>query len=183
MGGDASVGQVFLLHCKAWMQPSANIKPRAEVTKSAPAHKAQATSVGFMRLCRLWFINTFSTTGKASLSGKPTLSISDMGAAPVPPSPPSRVIKSGADSSPRSLISAHSLFSQSHQLATVLKPTGLPVTVLIRADGIFTLWDVANLGNFFGDFYLRKYAAFTGFCSLAEFKLKHFYLLVRGDLF
>jgi hypothetical protein len=30
------VGQVFLLHFIAWMQPSANMKPRAELAKSAP---------------------------------------------------------------------------------------------------------------------------------------------------
>ena len=35
------VGQVFLLQCSAWMQPSANMKPRADVTKSAPAHSAR----------------------------------------------------------------------------------------------------------------------------------------------
>ena len=32
------------------MQPSENMKPRAEVTKSAPTHNAQATSAGMMSL-------------------------------------------------------------------------------------------------------------------------------------
>ena len=40
------VGHVFLLHFRACIHPNANMKPRAEFTKSAPAQKAQATSAG-----------------------------------------------------------------------------------------------------------------------------------------
>jgi hypothetical protein len=40
------VGQVFLLHCSAWIQPSANMKPRADTQKSAPIQSAQATLAG-----------------------------------------------------------------------------------------------------------------------------------------
>ena len=35
------VGQVFLLHLSAWIQPIENMNPRAEVTKSAPEASAQ----------------------------------------------------------------------------------------------------------------------------------------------
>jgi hypothetical protein len=38
------------LHCRACMQPKANIKPRAEFTKSAPMDKAHATDDGVINL-------------------------------------------------------------------------------------------------------------------------------------
>ena len=79
------------------------------------------------------FIRTSSTAGNASFNVKPTLSISDIGAAPVPPSPPSTVIKSGADSSPRSLINTHNSSNHCVELMTVLNPTGFPDTVRIRS--------------------------------------------------
>ena len=44
------VGQVFLLHCSDCTQPSANMKPRAELTLSAPIHSAAATPAGLMSL-------------------------------------------------------------------------------------------------------------------------------------
>jgi hypothetical protein len=104
------VGQVFLWHFSAWMQPSANMKPRAEVTKSAPAASAQAISPGFtslplatMRMRSLSPISLRKSTsrGSASRIDMPTRSINGMGEAPVPPSPPSSVMKSGALSGPR----------------------------------------------------------------------------------
>jgi len=44
------VGQVFLLHFSAWIQPSENMNPRAVTTKFTPAHNAHATPDGVMNL-------------------------------------------------------------------------------------------------------------------------------------
>jgi hypothetical protein len=44
------VGQVFVWQRRAWMQPSENMKPRAVLTKSAPAASAQATRAGVTSL-------------------------------------------------------------------------------------------------------------------------------------
>ena len=105
-----AVGQVFRLHLSAWMQPSENMKPRAEVTKSAPAQIAQATSPGHDQLAAGDDADALLQPVPVAhvhhprqrlASGMPTRSISGIGAAPVPPSPPSTVMKSGAQSGPR----------------------------------------------------------------------------------
>ena len=135
------VGQVFLLHCMAWIQPSENIKPRADTTQSAPAHKAQATSAGlislpeaitFMRSRKPYSFSLSTSKGKVSWISNPISSIKVSGAAPVPPSPLSIVMKSGAQSSPRCLIVENNSSSQMPSPITVLKPTGLPVMLRNR---------------------------------------------------
>ncbi len=118
------------------------MKPRADTQKSAPMQTAQATLAGFTSLPeamtltrsrRPCALSLSTTSGRLSRSGRPTSSISGIGAAPVPPSAPSTVMKSGADSTPRRLISTHSSSSQPHAPMTLLKPTGLPVSSRIRA--------------------------------------------------
>ncbi len=79
------MGQVFLLHFNAWIQPSENINPRAELTKSAPVARAQATSPGTTNLpeairrirdCNPRSASISTTLGRDSRKGKPTKSIS-----------------------------------------------------------------------------------------------------------
>ena len=69
--------------------------------------------------------------GSDSLSDKPTLSINAIGEAPAPPSPPSTVIKSGAESTPRTLTSFRKPSSHLMCPITVLKPTGFLVILRI----------------------------------------------------
>ena len=67
------VGQVLRLHLSDWMQPSANMKPRAETTKSAPTQSAQATADGVTnfpdairrtRSLSPWRLRRLSTIGR-----------------------------------------------------------------------------------------------------------------------
>ena len=89
------VGQVFLLHCNACTQPNANIKPRAELTQSAPRQSAAATPPGLiilpeqitrMRWRRPCCCNLPTTRSRLHRTGRPMKSIRLWGAAPVPPS-------------------------------------------------------------------------------------------------
>ncbi len=123
-------------------------KARAEQTKSAPMHKAQATSAGvislpeaitLIRSRRPYSPSVSTSNGKLSRSGSPMSSIRGIGAAPVPPSAPSTVMKSGAEPSPRAWIAAHSSSSQ-------------------PADG----------GDLRGDLGSRQDAALAGFRALAQ---------------
>ena len=88
----------------AWIHPTANIKPRAELTQSAPSAMVLEISKALMILplaptliCSLSPAPTkvLCTNNKPSRNGVPMWSISSMGAAPVPPSAPSTTIKSG----------------------------------------------------------------------------------------
>ena len=92
------------------MQPNANINPLAEVTKFAPKHNAQATSAGVTNLpdeitftlsYNPYCLSLLTKIGKLSFKGKPISSSNGIGAAPVPPSALSTVIKSGAYIFPR----------------------------------------------------------------------------------
>ena len=118
------------------MQPKEKRNPRALLIKSAPAHKAQATSAGVMSLpeaiirtlsLRPYSLRKSTSIGRDSLITIPTSSISDCGAAPVPPSPLSKVIKSGADSMPLCLISVNNSCNHSSVPITILNPTGKPL--------------------------------------------------------
>ena len=99
------------------MHPNENIKPRALLTKSAPALNAQAISTGLSNLPlaitlilsrSLKRLRRSTTSGRLSSIGAPILSIKLSGAAPVPPSPLSMVMKSGAQLSPRFKIAVNS---------------------------------------------------------------------------
>ena len=116
------------------------MKPRAEVIKSVPTHKAHAISVGVINFPELitlilsrkpYSINLSISFGKLSRKGNPTSSINDIGAAPVPPSALSSVIKSGACSMPRFLIACIKSSSQPYAPNTILNPTGLPAACRI----------------------------------------------------
>ena len=54
-------------------------------------------------------------------------SASACGAAPLPPSPPSTAMKSGANAMPRRATASHSSFMNRQPPIAVLMPTGLPV--------------------------------------------------------
>src|SRR5579885_2039997 len=177
------VGQVFLLHCRAWMQPSANMKPRAVLMKSAPTHSAQATSAGVTSLpeaitrtrSRRPYSSSLSTSsGRLSRSGKPMSSMSGCGAAPVPPSALSTVMKSGALSAPRFSTSANSSSSHDPSLTTALKPTGLPVTSRMRA--IMSRRDAADARNLLRHLGARQDAALAGLRALAQLDFNHAHL-------
>ena len=75
------VGHLPEPHFIAWMQPMLNMKPRAEETKSAPMHSAQATLSGVIslpaaisriRCSSPWRARAAATSGKAWVIGRPT---------------------------------------------------------------------------------------------------------------
>ena len=75
------VGQLPDPHFIAWMQPKLNMNPRAELTKSAPSHSAQATLSGvtnlpaaiiLIRSCKPCDSRTSATIGSAWVIGNPT---------------------------------------------------------------------------------------------------------------
>ena len=86
------------------MQPTLIIIPLAIFTKSAPKPNAMAILSGVMSLpdanililsLTPYFSNIPETMGSAVSKGNPTPSSSSWKVAPVPPSPPSTVIKLG----------------------------------------------------------------------------------------
>ena len=98
------VGQVFVLHSNACIQPNDSIMDLAALHISAPSEKFFTKSNPVCTLPEaIIFIcffkpNPFSasyTNAKPSRNGIPTELLNSNGAAPVPPSPPSTVIKSG----------------------------------------------------------------------------------------
>jgi hypothetical protein len=115
------------------MQPSANMKPRAELHQSAPSAISRAMSKALttlpaapmrMRCFRFSPTSELRTSSSPSCSGAPTWSVNSSGAAPVPPSAPSTTMKSGT--MPVSSIALqmpnHSQGWPMHSL----KPVGLP---------------------------------------------------------
>ena len=123
------------------MQPSANMKPRALLTKSAPQASAQAARAE-VTSCPAAMILTLSlipasirastTRGRASSIDSDMWSASACGAAPEPPSPPSTAMKSGASPTPRRATASVSRFMNCQPPMAVLIPTGLPVTSRTR---------------------------------------------------
>ena len=86
------------------MQPSANMKPRAELHQSAPSAMTRAMSKALMilpaapilmRSRALMPISALCTKFNPSRIGMPRWSVNSSGAAPVPPSLPSTTMKSG----------------------------------------------------------------------------------------
>ena len=115
------------------MQPRASIMPRAELAMSAPRARARIRWKPVRILpeapMRMSFFrskpNSASTTkARPSLSGKPTELEYSIGAAPVPPSPPSTVMKSGL--MPVSTIALQMAKNSLRKPTQSLKPTGLP---------------------------------------------------------
>ncbi|CAC6972710.1 Uncharacterised protein [Staphylococcus aureus] len=105
--------------------------PRAILTKSAPKPSAIAILSGVTNLpdaanftlSRIpYFSNMPDTIGRAVNSGKPTPSCNSWNVAPVPPSPPSIVIKLGYLSN--STIVRTSVSISETLLTTILNPTG-----------------------------------------------------------
>jgi len=90
VGGDAGRTGVGRQR-SAWMQPSANMKPRAVLTKSAPTHSAHAAladvislpaAITLIRLLRSACSSESTTRGNASAIGRLMWSINVCGAAP-----------------------------------------------------------------------------------------------------
>ncbi len=98
------VGQWLELQRSAWMQPSANIIARAALQMSAPSATLVAIWNPVFTLPdatrRTWSrsptpTSALCTNDSPSFSGVPMESENSSGAAPVPPSAPSTVMKSG----------------------------------------------------------------------------------------
>ncbi len=98
------VGQRSVWQLSDWMQPSENMKPRAELHQSAPIAIARAMSKAvaifpeapiLMRSRALMPISALWTKLTPSRIGMPRWSMNSSGAAPVPPSLPSTTMKSG----------------------------------------------------------------------------------------
>ena len=127
------VGQVFLWQSKAWIQPRENIIPLALAHKSAPRDNFFRISIPFKILPEATILISFfklnpikasTTKTKASRKGIPTELVYSKGAAPVPPSPPSTVIKSGVR--PVSCITLQRLINSSFLPIQSLIPIGFP---------------------------------------------------------
>ena len=127
------VGQWLVWHFIAWMQPTANIIPRAERVKSAPWMIRVTMSNPLVILpdapilmCSRRPVPTrqFCTIIRPCVSGIPTWSTNSCGAAPVPPSAPSTMMKSGVMPvcSIALQIDRNSVREPMHNL----NPTGLP---------------------------------------------------------
>ena len=126
-------GQWFVWHFCAWMQPTANIIARAASVKSAPWQIRLTMSMPLATL-PLAPILTWSrspdptsalcTNIRPSVSGMPTLSSNSTGPAPVPPSDPSTMMKSGQEL--RSIIALQMARNSRREPMHSLKPTGLP---------------------------------------------------------
>jgi hypothetical protein len=127
------VGQWPVWQVCAWMQPSANMKPRALLHQSAPRAMARAMSKALtilpaapilMRSRRFRPTSVLCTRRRPSCSGAPTWSVNSSGAAPVPPSAPSTTMKSGVMP-----VSCMALTMANHSQGWPmhsLKPVGLP---------------------------------------------------------
>ena len=127
------VGQRSVWQLCDWMQPSANMKPRAELHQSAPSASRRAMSKAVMILPeqpilifarRLAPTRVLCTSTSASCSGVPTWSVNSSGAAPVPPSLPSTTMKSGV-MPVASMALTMAKNSHGWPMAS-LKPVGLP---------------------------------------------------------
>mmetsp|Transcript_33944 Transcript_33944/g.71286 ORF Transcript_33944/g.71286 Transcript_33944/m.71286 type:complete len:208 (+) Transcript_33944:237-860(+) len=97
------VGQWLVLHLSDWMQPSANIMPRAELQMSAPRARVRTMPKPLTTLPEPMILilsrmpaptRRESTRTRPSTSGRPMWLENSGGAAPVPPSAPSTVMKS-----------------------------------------------------------------------------------------
>mmetsp|Transcript_14735 Transcript_14735/g.41489 ORF Transcript_14735/g.41489 Transcript_14735/m.41489 type:complete len:206 (-) Transcript_14735:1099-1716(-) len=127
------VGHLLVLHLRAWMHPRANIMARAEFITSAPRDMVR-TSENPVRALPEAMMLTFSripaavrmswTKARPSLRGVPTRLLNSGGAAPVPPSPPSTVMKSGW--TPSCSIACTRAANSSRRPTHSLKPTGFP---------------------------------------------------------
>ena len=127
------VGHVLVLQRSAWMQPTANIMTLATLHMSAP-NAILVTMSKPVAICPLAMSRILSrslipkrqlcTNTIASLSGVPKLLLNSRGAAPVPPSAPSTVMKSGVIpvANIALQIPMNSLRTPKHSL----KPIGLP---------------------------------------------------------
>ena len=128
------VGHLLVWQLWDWMQPMANMKPRAELTQSAPIASTLAISKALtilplapnrMLSRRFRPTRVLCTNNNPSRRGMPMLSLNSLGAAPVPPSAPSTTMKSGR-MPVLSIALAIPMNSQGWPMHS-LKPTGLPL--------------------------------------------------------
>mmetsp|Transcript_22206 Transcript_22206/g.75406 ORF Transcript_22206/g.75406 Transcript_22206/m.75406 type:complete len:252 (+) Transcript_22206:302-1057(+) len=127
------VGHLLVLHLCDWMHPSAKSMARAELHTSAPSASVLTTEKPVSTLPEAmtftWSrspapLSVACTSVSPSDSGVPTELLNSGGAAPVPPSAPSTVMKSGVIPV---LVIALTISTNSTGLPTQsLNPTGLP---------------------------------------------------------
>ena len=126
-------GHVLVWHVCAWMHPIANIMARADIVKSAPWQMRLTMSMPVATLplapILTWWrsptpTRALCTNISASVRGMPTWSSNSTGPAPVPPSEPSTMMKSGA--LPRASIALQIARNSRREPMQILKPTGLP---------------------------------------------------------
>jgi len=127
------VGQVLVLHFRLWMHPNAKSMARAELHTSAPMARVRTTE-NPVNTFPAAMIFTWSLSPapfrspcarvRASAIGIPTEFENSGGAAPVPPSAPSMVMKSGA--MPVVSIALIRAENSSGFPTHSLNPTGLP---------------------------------------------------------
>ena len=134
------VGQRSVWHFWDWMQPIASIASRATLTMSAPSANATTALSGIPHLPEAMKVmsserpasaKTPYTREKPSRNGSAIESLKISGEAPVPPSPPSTVMKS----TPRCRlpISSASLCQNAISPTADLMPTGRPVPSATRS--------------------------------------------------
>ena len=126
-------GHSFVWHFCAWMHPVAIIIARADMVKSAPWIRRLTMSEPVATLPAapsliMWRrpvpTSALCTSMRPSVSGVPTRSEYSSGAAPVPPSEPSTMMKSGAiRSSQMALVMAS---TSTREPTQNLMPIGLP---------------------------------------------------------
>ena len=127
------VGQRSVWQARDWMQPSANMKPRAALHQSAPSASMRAMSKpvtmlpaapSLIRSRRPDPTRALCANTSPSRIGVPTWSQNSSGAAPVPPSVPSTTTKSAM--MPVSSIALQIAMNSHGWPMHSLKPTGLP---------------------------------------------------------
>ena len=126
-------GQWLVWHFCAWMQPVAIIMARADMVKSAPwisrlTMSEPETTLPAAPILIMWRrpapTRALCTSIRPSVRGVPTWSEYSSGAAPVPPSEPSTMMKSGAIRS--SHMALHMASTSVREPTQNLMPTGLP---------------------------------------------------------
>ena len=133
------VGQRLVWQISDWMQPSANMKPRAALHQSAPSASMRAMSNALTTLPARRSgsrragprpTSVLCTSSRPSRSGTPTWSMNSSGAAPVPPSAPSTTMKSGM--MPVSRIALTIAMNSQGWPTQSLKPDGLAARELAQ---------------------------------------------------
>ena len=134
------VGQWPLWQRCAWMQPTAIMASRPTLMRSTPMAMATMASGAKPSLpepanttasCRSASAKAWYTSAKPVLNGSDTWSVNVSGPAPVPPSPPSMVMKSGPR--PASAMREANSIQKRRSPTADLMPTGRPQASATRS--------------------------------------------------